>query len=152
MAARKNPTDERLIALFLDMLAAERGAGANTLSAYRHDLADLAQHLGAAKKSIASATTDDLRDYLGSLAKRGLKPSSVARRLSALRQLYRFLYAEGHITTDPAAVLEDVLDEKVSVAAAAADYGVVIHEARRQIDGPATGALRRRPRSLRVAS
>jgi integrase/recombinase XerD len=106
MAARKSPTDERRIALFLDMLAAERGAGANTLSAYRHDLADLAQHLGAAKKSIAGATTDDLRDYLASLAKRGLKPSSVARRLSALRQLYRFLYAEGHITTDPAAVLE----------------------------------------------
>jgi integrase/recombinase XerD len=106
MAARKSPTDERLIALFLDMLAAERGAGANTLSAYRHDLADLAEHLGAAKKPIASATTDDLRDYLASLAKRGLKPSSVARRLSALRQLYRFLYAEGHITADPAAVLE----------------------------------------------
>ena len=106
MAARKSPPDERLIALFLDMLAAERGAGANTLSAYTHDLADLAQYLGAAKRSILSATTDDLRGYLGSLAKRGLKPSSVARRLSALRQLYRFLYAEGHATTDPAAVLE----------------------------------------------
>jgi integrase/recombinase XerD len=106
MAARKSPPDERLIALFLDMLAAERGAGANTLSAYTHDLADLAQHLGAAKRSILNATTDDLRGYLGSLAKRGAKPSSVARRLSALRQLYRFLYAEGHATTDPAAVLE----------------------------------------------
>jgi N-methylhydantoinase B len=53
---------------------------------------------------------------------------------------------------DPAAVLEDVLDEKVSVAAAKAAYGVVVHEARGQIDGPATGALRRRPRALRVAS
>jgi integrase/recombinase XerD len=106
MAARKSPPDERLIALFLDMLAAERGAGANTLSAYAHDLEDLAAHLTAAKKSIVGATTDDLRGYLGSLAKRGLKPSSVARRLSALRQLHRFLYAEGHATTDPAAVLE----------------------------------------------
>jgi integrase/recombinase XerD len=106
MAARKSSTDDRLIALFLDMLAAERGAGKNTLSAYTHDLADLAENLGAAKKSIVSATTDDLRGYLGSLAKRGLKPSSVARRLSALRQLYRFLYAEGHAKMDPAAVLE----------------------------------------------
>jgi integrase/recombinase XerD len=106
MPARKSPSDERLIALFLDMLAAERGAGANTLSAYAHDLDDLAHHLGAAKKSLLSATTEDLRGYLGSLAKRGLKPSSVARRLSALRQLYRFLYAEGHASTDPAAVLE----------------------------------------------
>jgi integrase/recombinase XerD len=106
MAARKSLPDERLIALFLDMLAAERGAGANTLSAYAHDLEDLGAHLTGAKKSILGATTDDLRGYLGSLAKRGLKPSSVARRLSALRQLYRFLYAEGHATTDPAAVLE----------------------------------------------
>ncbi len=106
MAARKSPPDERLIALFLDMLAAERGAGTNTLSAYAHDLKDLGHHLAGVKKSVASATTDDLRDYLGALAKRGLKPSSVARRLSALRQLYRFLYAEGHSTADPAAVLE----------------------------------------------
>ncbi len=106
MAARKTLPDERLIALFLDMLAAERGAGANTLSAYAHDLEDLGAHLSRAKKSILGATTDDLRGYLGTLAKRGLKPSSVARRLSALRQLYRFLYAEGHATTDPAAVLE----------------------------------------------
>jgi integrase/recombinase XerD len=106
MAARKSPPDERLIALFLDMLAAERGAGANTLSAYAHDLGDLAHHLARVKRSIVGATTDDLRGYLGALAKRGLKPSSVARRLSALRQLYRFLYAEGHRTTDPAAVLE----------------------------------------------
>ena len=106
MAARKSLPDERLIALFLDMLAAERGAGANTLSAYAHDLEDLGAHLAAAKKSILGATTDDLRGYLGTLARRGLKPSSVARRLSALRQLYRFLYAEGHATADPAAVLE----------------------------------------------
>jgi integrase/recombinase XerD len=106
MAARKSPSDERLIALFLDMLAAERGAGANTLSAYAHDLEDLEGHLAGAKKSILNATTDDLRGYLGTLAKRGLKQSSVARRLSALRQLYRFLYAEGHATSDPAAVLE----------------------------------------------
>jgi integrase/recombinase XerD len=106
MAARKSLPDERLIALFLDMLAAERGAGANTLSAYAHDLEDLRAHLTAAKRSILGATTDDLRGYLATLARRGLKPSSVARRLSALRQLYRFLYAEGHGTADPAAVLE----------------------------------------------
>jgi integrase/recombinase XerD len=96
--------DAALIALFLDMLAAERGAGANTLEAYGRDLADLTEHLGA--RGIAKATTDDLRRYLASLAKRGFKPSSVARRLSALRQLYRFLYAEGKRSDDPAAVLE----------------------------------------------
>ena len=109
-AADQKPTGNRadaaLIALFLDMLAAERGAGANTLAAYGRDLADLTEHLAGGGRGIAKATTDDLREYLAALAKRGFKASSVARRLSALRQLYRFLYAEGKRSDDPAAVLE----------------------------------------------
>lgn len=104
--ARKTSSGARHIELFLDMLAAERGAGKNTLSAYAHDLGNLATHLAACGKSIAAASTEDLRGYLVALARQGLKPSSVARRLSAVRQLYRFLYAEGHRGEDPAAVLE----------------------------------------------
>ena len=99
-------SDQRLIGLYLDMLAAERGAGANTLSAYGRDLADFSAELAAAKRSVASATTDDLRAYLVAQARRGMQPATVARRLSALRQLFRFLYAEGHRKDDPAAVLE----------------------------------------------
>jgi integrase/recombinase XerD len=96
---------ERMVALFLDMMAAERGAGKNTLSAYGRDLADFTASL-AARRSVATATTDDIRTYLGALAKRGMQPATVARRLSAIRQLYRFLYAEGQRKDDPAAVLE----------------------------------------------
>ncbi len=121
-------SDERLIELFLDMLTAERGAGANTLAAYGRDLADFAAHLGKrrsgspdllttsvrsranprsdAGRSIAKASTEDVRAYLGSLAKRGFAAASTARRLSAIRQLYRFLYAEGHRRDDPAAIIE----------------------------------------------
>jgi integrase/recombinase XerD len=99
------PTDDRLITLFLDMLAAERGAGKNTLAAYGRDLEDFADHLSG-RRSVATATTDDIRAYLGELASRGLQPATVARRLSAIRQLYRFLYAEGQRGDDPAAVLE----------------------------------------------
>ncbi len=99
-------SDERLIALFLDMLAAERGAGDNTLAAYGRDLADFADDLAQAKGSIARAGTGELRAYLGRLARRGMRASTVARRLSAIRQLYRFLYAEGLRKDDPAAVLE----------------------------------------------
>ncbi len=102
----RRASDEALAELFLDMLAAERGAGANTLAAYRNDLADLSAHLGAAGRSIADADTDALRGFLASLAARGFKASSLARRLSAVRQLYRFLYAEGKRSDDPAAVLE----------------------------------------------
>ena len=87
----RRASDEALVELFLDMLAAERGAGKNTLDAYRNDLADLAAHLRAAGRTIAGADTDNLRGFLGSLAERGFKASSLARRLSAVRQLYRFL-------------------------------------------------------------
>ena len=106
MGRRRQASDEALVELFLDMLAAERGAGENTLAAYRNDLADLTAHLRAAGRTIADADTDDLRGFLKSLAERGFKASSLARRLSALRQLYRFLYAEGKRSDDPAAVLE----------------------------------------------
>jgi integrase/recombinase XerD len=102
----RRSSDEALIELFLDMQAAERGAGANTLSAYRNDLEDLSAHLRAHKRSMAEASTDDLRGFLTSLDERGFKASSLARRLSAVRQLYRFLYAEGKRSDDPAAVLE----------------------------------------------
>ena len=99
-------SDGRLIALFIDMLAAERGAAPNTLAAYRRDLADFASYLAGAGATVKSATTEDVRRYLGALARRGLRPASVARRLSAIRQLYRFLYAERQRKDDPAAVLE----------------------------------------------
>jgi integrase/recombinase XerD len=99
-------SDGALIDLFLDMLAAERGASRNTLEAYGRDLADLAAHLQAGGGSTAKATTEDLRGYLASLAERGFKATTLARHLSALRQFYRFLYAEGKLKHDPAAVLE----------------------------------------------
>jgi len=98
--------DQRLVALYLDMLAAERGAGINTLEAYRRDLADFSAALASAGRSIATAATDDLRSYLVELDRRAMKPATVARRLSAVRQLYRFLYAEGQRKDNPAAVLE----------------------------------------------
>jgi integrase/recombinase XerD len=105
MARHTKSSDQTLIELFLDMLAAERGAGVNTLSAYRRDLEDLAETLDA-RTGVATATTDDIRGYLAALAERGFKASSVGRKLSSTRQFYRFLYAEGHRRDDPAAVLE----------------------------------------------
>src|SRR6266436_168941 len=106
MALQAANSDQTLIELFLDMVAAERGGAKNTLAAYARDLADFSAALSAAKRSIANASTDDLRAYLGSLGKRGFAASSMARRLSAIRQLYRFLYAEGRRGDDPSAVIE----------------------------------------------
>jgi integrase/recombinase XerD len=101
--ARPPVPDARLIDLYLDMLAAERGAARNTLEAYRRDLEDFA---GDLKGTIADATGEDIRDYLVRLAGRDFSAATVARRLSAVRQLYRFLYAEGLRRDDPAAAIE----------------------------------------------
>ena len=106
MGRRPRASSETLIELFLDMIAAERGASANTLDAYRRDLGDFAADLANAGDTIAAADSDTLRAHLGRLSKRGLAAASVARRLSAIRQLYRFLYSEGHRSDDPAAVIE----------------------------------------------
>jgi integrase/recombinase XerD len=106
MARAASRSDASLIELFLDMLAAERGAGENTLAAYRRDLVDFSSSLAARGRSIARGATEDVRGYLRHLSDRGFAAASVARRLSAIRQLYRFLYAEGHRTDDPAAIIE----------------------------------------------
>jgi integrase/recombinase XerD len=86
---------------FLEMLAAERGASGNTLSAYRHDLEDFEAFLIRLGRALDAATAGDVAAYLGALGAQGLAPASRARKLSALRQLYKFLEAEGAIDEDP---------------------------------------------------
>src|SRR5215475_12936196 len=102
---RSTASSERLIDLFLDMLAAEQGAGDNTLDAYRRDLTDLSVFLARGKGSFVGVGTDRLRDYLADLDTRGFKSSSIARRLSAMRHLFRFLLNERIRSDDPAAIL-----------------------------------------------
>jgi integrase/recombinase XerD len=102
---RSKASDAKLTNLFLDMLAAEQGAGDNTLQAYRRDLEDFSGFLARSQQSFAIAQTDKLRDYLSDLDARGFKSSSVARRLSAIRHLFRFLLNERIRGDDPAAIL-----------------------------------------------
>lgn len=83
-----------LIESFLEMMAAERGAGANTLAAYRRDLLDFAGHA-----DLKGAGREDIRRFLASLS--DMAPSTQARKLSALRQFYGFLYGETIRTDDP---------------------------------------------------
>jgi integrase/recombinase XerD len=98
-------SDAGLINLFFDMLAAEQGAGDNTLDAYRRDLEDFSEFLARDQQNFASVETQALRDYLADLDTRGFKSSSVARRLSAMRHLFRFLLHERIRSDDPAAIL-----------------------------------------------
>src|ERR1017187_347590 len=102
---RSKTSDAGLINLFLDMLAAEQGAGDNTLDAYRRDLEDFSEFLARDGQNFAGVETQALRDYLADLDTRGFKSSSVARRLSAMRHLFRFLLHERIRSDDPAAIL-----------------------------------------------
>ncbi len=88
-----------LIESFLDMMSAERGASINTMSAYRRDLLDFAA-------DARRATRDDVRRHLAQLSAAGTAGSSQARKLSALRQFFGFLYSEGIRTDDPTSAID----------------------------------------------
>jgi integrase/recombinase XerD len=153
MSAKANP--QNLRDLFLDMIATERGASRNTLDAYARDLGDYAEFLGGKKSDFTKADTQTIRDYLSALKKRELAAASVARKLSAIRQLHRFLYTEGLRSDDPSSVLEGprrgrplpkiMSVEEVSKLLAAA------HEAA-ALRGESKDAKARRLRALRLAA
>lgn len=88
---------------FLASLASERGAARNTLDAYRRDLADYEASLARAKRSPIEAARNDVESYMAAMAADGFAASTRARRLSAIKQLHAFLYAEGWRDSDPAA-------------------------------------------------
>ncbi len=98
-------TPSRFAELFLDMMAAERGAAKNTLDAYRRDLDDYLAFLQERGTALLAAATADQQAFLAALSSRGLAPASAARRLSAVRQFHRFLFSEGHRDGDPTTVV-----------------------------------------------
>jgi integrase/recombinase XerD len=91
---------------FLEMLAAERGSARLTLVAYRSDLFDLMKFLG--DRGVALEATDalSLHSYLTSATTARLAPRTLARRISAMRQFYKFLVIEGVRLDDPTAELD----------------------------------------------
>ena len=138
----------RHLETFLEMLAAERGAAANTLQAYRRDLEDFLAFMDRRAKSLAAAGQGDIGAYLRSLSESGLAPTSRARRLSAIRQLFKFLVGEGVVSEDPVQGFAGPkqgrpLPKTLSVA----EVDRLIETARRRIDAT-TG--RDRFRALRL--
>jgi integrase/recombinase XerD len=105
-ATRATNRDGHLVDSFLEMMSAERGAGRNTLEAYRRDLEQYGQFLSRKGLAAADATTGDIRAYLAHVKASGHAGSTQARRLSAVRQFHRFLYGEGIAAADPAAIIE----------------------------------------------
>jgi integrase/recombinase XerD len=88
------------------MLRAERNAALNTIEAYRRDLADLTAFLARRGTDLVEADAAAIRAYLAKLHRAGMAPRTAARRLSAIRQFYRFLVGEGIRADDPVAVID----------------------------------------------
>lgn len=91
---------------FLEMMAVERAAARNTLSAYSRDLADATGFLTARGTGLADATAEDVEAYFAALGARGLSPATAARRRAAVRQFYRFVLGEGWRDDDPSRRVE----------------------------------------------
>ena len=88
------------------MLVAEHGAAANTIESYRHDLDDFSAFAATRKIRPENADSRLLRDYFARLSQAGMSASTSARRLSALRRFFRFLYGDGVRSDDPTTTLD----------------------------------------------
>jgi len=93
--------DSRLIASFLDYLKIEKGLAALTVSAYSKDIAQFSEFLNRSKRTLLNARRDDVRAFIQQLFANSVDGRSVARKLSALRHLYRFLLLDKQIDRDP---------------------------------------------------
>ncbi|MEO5337456.1 MAG: site-specific tyrosine recombinase XerD [Magnetospirillum sp. WYHS-4] len=91
---------------FLEMMSGERGAAANTLESYRRDLEDFAAFAFRRGQCPENADAVLIRAYLAALAGAGMAPRTSARRLSALRQFFRFLFGEKLRGDDPCSLID----------------------------------------------
>jgi integrase/recombinase XerD len=114
--AMPKPNLHPLVDSFLDMLTTERGAAMNTRQAYWRDLADFSLWLrDSAKKEVVDASSSEIKSYLDDLGnkihvkgqnKAQIATRTVARRLSALRQFYRYLVSENIRKDDPTSAID----------------------------------------------
>lgn len=93
---------------FLTWLSAERGRSANTLGAYRSDLSVYCEWLEQRNEAPSSASREDIEAFAKFLGSKGLAASTVARKMTVVRSLHRFLFVEGRRTDDPAADFEGI--------------------------------------------
>jgi integrase/recombinase XerD len=140
------------LALFLDMLSAERGAATHTIEAYTRDLSEFLAFLAAKGKHAGNATADHLRAFLAGLARKGLAPTSRARKLSAIRQFFRFLLAEGIRADDPSSAIDSPrLGRPLPKILSLAEVETLLETAKQASETAADGAARRRARRLYAA-
>jgi len=133
-------SDQALIEAFLDMMSAERGASINTMAAYRRDLLDFATYRAAKGGSARTASRDDVKAYIAALSRSGAAGSTQARRLSALRQFFAFLFSDGLRKDDPTDAIDAPRRERpLPKILSRADMEALIGAAREQSGTSADG-------------
>lgn len=135
-------TGNRWISVFLEAIAAERGAAANTLAAYERDLDHVETWLTEQGRSFTDADRDDIEAYLIHCETQGLSRATRARRLSAIKQIYLFAFEEGYRSDNPAVQIagpgrDKKLPKTLSIEEvdrlldAATTYGNAVHDRER---------------------
>ncbi len=137
------PADLRTRALFLDYLKVEKGLARLTISAYGSDIGQFAEFLQRKKKrTLVETRREDVRGFLDQLYAGAVEGRSVARKLSTLRHLYRYLLLDRHITRDPTLNLETPRQWKVLPKSLAKD------EVEALLPGPRRASLRKESAAL----
>jgi len=91
---------------FLEMMAVERAAAKNTLTAYTRDLTDASGFVAGRGRDLSDASAEDVEAYFADMGARGLAPATASRRRAAVRQFYRFVLGEGWRDDDPSRRVE----------------------------------------------
>ncbi len=111
----------RLLISFLDYLKVEKGLAPLSVAAYHSDLEQYAEFLLKRKRGLREARRQDVRDFLNALLSNGVDGRSVARKLSAMRQFYKYLLLDRYITADPTLNIDTPRQWKVLPKALASD-------------------------------
>ncbi len=136
-AARKfRETNTRLSEAFLEMMAVERAAAANTLKNYGRDLERFSAFAASRNESLETAGADDIAAWLETLEQAGLAASTAALKTSALRQFYQFLYAEGYRADNPTASIERPKTRRPLPKVLTPEEVTALFEAAEKMEGP----------------
>ena len=102
----RSPGAENLVERFLEMISAEQGASPRTIEAYGRDLAALLAFLQNKKDDITTCDGARLRSFVADLGARGLASATISRKISTLRQFFKFLLLDGLREEDPSLLLD----------------------------------------------
>jgi len=144
-----NSANQRVVRRFLDYLKVEKGLASLTVSAYESDLEQFAEFLEAKRRDLTAARRQDVRDFLGGLFSHSVKDRSVARKLSALRHLYKYLLLDRMIAHDPTLEIDSPKQWKIlPKSLAGTEIDAMLKSTETHGDSPLAAAIAERDRAM----